>query len=331
MSYKLEVVILTRDRCSLLEQCIDSVLSQETSFSVNLIISDNSQSDESSHWLAREHPSIAVRRYHSIPVFEHMQLAIKNVSSQYVMLFHDDDILLPGCLQALVNQLDLNSKLSAVSCNAFIALENHQTFRKMLRQVNSHILISTPQMLIKRYLEFWEGGITPFSTYIYRSSAMKPEHIDISTAGKHSDVTMLLNVLKAGPFLWVANPLAVYRVHKGSDSFTYSAHNNLLLLRTLRSQYGIKKNSFFDLSFRTNIFKAVFSLRSNSLSVFWPALSRRKKLILFLLIKISLLRMLRYNQYFSHLLREVCIRTGFRLFRLVKSEWGSNETGMHLK
>ena len=331
MIYKLEVVILTRDRCLLLEQCIDSVLSQETSFPVNIIISDNSQSDETLHWLVREHPSIAVRRYHSIPAFEHFKSAISKVSSQYIMLFHDDDILLPGCLQTLVNHLDLNSKLSAVSCNAFIAFENHQTSRKMLRQVKSDIIISTPQMLINRYLEFWEGGIAPFSTYIYRSSAMKPEHIDVSTAGKHSDVTMLLNILKLGSFLWVANPLAVYRVHKGSDSFTYSARDNLRFMRTLRSEYGIKKNSFFDLSFRTNIFKIVFGLRSTSLTVSSLALSRRKRLILFLLAKATLLRILRYNRYFFHLLKKGCISTAFSWFRMAKVGYRSNSTGMNFK
>lgn len=317
MAHKLEIVILTRDRHKLLQQSLDSVLSQEADFSWMVTVSDNSQSECTSDWLARYHPSVAVRRYQSLPADAHFREAIKNTCADYVMLFHDDDILLPGCIQALVTFLAHNSAFSAACCNAFIAIDDQRTPRTMLRGATKDIQICSSRTLVKRYLDFWQGGVAPLSPYVFRSSALKPEYVDFSMGGKYSDVIMLLNVLANGYFIWLAKPLAVYRIHEGSDNSSYVAHDKFLLLRTLQRSYGLRKTSFLCLSAKADIYQRTFHLRPNPTSMFSSSISRKERFILLFLINISFIRMLTSCGYAKHVVRKVLIHVLQQSTRLI--------------
>jgi len=318
MPHKFEIVILTRDRRKLLEQSLGSVLSQEANFPWKVIVSDNSQSECTSHWLAKWHPSVAVRRYCSLPADAHFREAIKNATADYVMLFHDDDTLLPGCIQTLVTFLEHNSAFSAACCNAFIATGDQRTPRTMLRGSTKDIQICSSSTLIKRYLNFWEGGVVPLSPYVFRRSMLKSEYIDFSTGGKYSDVVMLLNVLANGPFHWFAKPLAIYRIHEGSDNFNYAVHDKLRLFRTLHRSYGLRKNSFLSLSAKSDVYQKAFCLRPNPAIFFSSSLSRKKQFILLFLVCISALRMLRSCRYAKHVVRNVLIHNLQRATKLIQ-------------
>lgn len=304
----------------MLEQCLASVLKQKANFAWKLIVSDNSQSECTSQWLAKQFPEVSTRRYYSIPVEAHFRDAINKACADYVMLFHDDDILLPNCIQILANKLDQNKNLAAVCCNAFISLGDQLTNRTMLRGASKDLQICSSSELVKRYLDFWEGGVAPLSPYVFRRSALKAEYIDGSTGGKYSDVTMLLNVLANGPFLWLAQPLAIYRIHEGSDNFNYAVHDKLRLLRTLQNSYGLRKNSFLCLSAKADIYQKAFLLRPNPTSIFSSSLSQKEKFILLFLINISLLRMLRSYRYAKHVVRKMLIHGLQRGVKLIQAK-----------
>ena len=304
-SSKLEIVILTCDRLDLFKQSLSSVLMQKASFSWKLIVSDNSEEDLTSNWLAEEHPDIPVRRYDSLSSEAHFRESILNASSKYLMLFHDDDILLQGCIERLVTILDDTNSLSAVSCNAILMRDSKISSKLMVRYPKKDITISSDEILIRRYLDYWAGGVPPLSPYIYRTSALKQEYIDTTLAGKYSDVTMLLQVLTHGSIYWVSQALAVYRIHPGSDNSGYSSRDKLLLLRTLKRQFNLNANSFTYRAAKADIYRIGFGMSPRQLlSNNYKVTPTVKKLLAFL-FSIALQRFLRRPRYALHLLSRV--------------------------
>jgi Glycosyl transferase family 2 len=304
MKFTLEIVILTCDRPSMLKQSLASVITQQVSFSLKTIVSDNSRSEDTSEMLSSCYPNIATRRYNSIPSYEHFREAVHNSQAQYIMLFHDDDVLLPGCLQALVNSLDHNPEISAASCNAYISFGDQCSSRTMIRKAKSNILISNEKNLVERYLDYWQGGVAPLSAYVYRKSAIKPDYIDFRTGGKYSDVCMLLQVLSNGPILWLSMPLAIYRVHEYSDNSTFSARDKLLLLRTLAKTYGLHKNSILHLIAKSDIYKRYYNINPNILKVLSRSLSKKERFVNTFILKTSLLRLFYSKGYALHLVKK---------------------------
>jgi glycosyltransferase involved in cell wall biosynthesis len=114
----LELVVLSHNRPGYLSQCIKSIVSQETAFTYRLLVSDNSTNDLVAEMLANCWPEIETRRFPGIPAVDHFRKAIELASSDFLMIYHDDDLLLPGCLQAMLSQLVADPALSAVACNA---------------------------------------------------------------------------------------------------------------------------------------------------------------------------------------------------------------------
>jgi hypothetical protein len=305
LGYKLEVVILTRDRLAFLKQSLASLLMQRASFPWKLIVSDNSEDTATSNWLLNAHPDITVRRYHSLTPEEHFRAAVANAQCQYLMLFHDDDILLQGCIDHLVTILDSSHSLAAVSCNAFLIQHSMKSSNRMLRYAKKDSVISSANELIRRYLDYWAGGVAPLSPYIYRTSALKLEYIDTTLAGKYSDVTMLLKVLTHGSIYWVSQPLAAYRIHDGQDNACYSSRDKLLLLRTLKREFNLKSNSFLYRAAKADIYRIGFGMSPRNLfAINHKTTPAVKKLLIFVLL-IYLQRFFRRPRYALHRLLRV--------------------------
>lgn len=239
----LEVVIVTHNRSAYLAECLKTIVSQETTFKHKIIVSDNSSNDETTDVLSRDWPEIETRRFHAIPAAEHFNKTIELANAEYIMIYHDDDLLMPGCLQEMVNQLGKKPWLSAVCCNANLLLDDG-SLKPMMNERRQHISITKPNELIQRYLDPLRGGAPPLSAYIYRTKLLKSSFFDASKGGKYSDVFFLLSVLSQGPFLWICKPYAYYRVHAGSDNAQFSFREKLSLIRSLHRDYGLRKASY---------------------------------------------------------------------------------------
>lgn len=100
----LTIVIPTRDRLDLLEQCLRSVF--EFQVSVPVILSDNSTKD---------HPGIAalrarydfmyVRQSGELRATDHFNACLKLPSSKWIWMVHDDDELCPGSIAKMASFL----------------------------------------------------------------------------------------------------------------------------------------------------------------------------------------------------------------------------------
>lgn len=217
---KLGLFLMSYHRPQFIHESIESILAQKFA-DFNLIVSENSVDDQV--WIEvqkyKNDPKVRlINRHPSLGSLDHFNTLLRECKSyEYAMMFHDDDVLMPMALEQMMNALETNKELSAVSCNGFIIDQRRQTSELFNPNLISNRLISTSKDFIKGYL-LKTLGHTPFPAYIYRTRFIHDHVLSSEQAGKHSDVTFLIGILSQGPFLWLSQPLMRYRYHSSNDS-----------------------------------------------------------------------------------------------------------------
>jgi hypothetical protein len=239
MKPTVELVIATCDRLLYLDQAIHTArltASFCSNADVSIIISDNSRSDATFAFCKVFHPDLRLvsRR---LTALEHFDAIIKDCSSDFLVIMHDDDRLLASYLPALVTEMIENPALIAVACNALVCDEALSVLHDNCMHSNFNLEINSPAALLDRYYGQPNHRIAPFPSYCYRHKKMR--HLSLSgfPMGKYSDVAFLCSVAESGPILWLSKPHYVYRVHSSNDTNSYDRKARSALLDYLCSRY----------------------------------------------------------------------------------------------
>jgi len=239
----IQVFILSYNRPDYLIQSLNSVLQQDCErFSV--IVSDNSTNGETSRRIRQiEHPGLQyIRRVPSVSSLEHYATVLREASAAYFMLFHDDDLMEPGCLRILSSTLDAFPSAAAVSANAQVFWDQGGgPGRRMFRQKARYRFFSSAAELAQRYLAF--EGIAPFPSYMYRRRLVEGLDLQAEEGGQTADVSFLLKILGRGEIIWVNHTVMQYRKHPGQDSQGPSLRDMRSLLRFISANTGIARSS----------------------------------------------------------------------------------------
>lgn len=222
---KIQVFIITYNRPDTLVKAIESVL-QQTYPNVELVVSDNSTNDETYKALSstkRWGKYKYIRRNPSLPGVEHLRLALNEAETEFFMVFHDDDEMLPNMVEKLYNAISQDERYSAAGSNA-IAMKGGKGSTFFPKK---DVLISDGDALIARYVK---GAIAPFPSYMYHRQVKRDIQPDPENqGGKYCDVSFLFNLAKKGPIFYVGEPLMIYNLHPGQDSgsFDFRMHTQL--------------------------------------------------------------------------------------------------------
>jgi hypothetical protein len=139
------------------------------------------------------------------------------MSSEYTMLFHDDDMLLQGSLSLIMSEIVNRPELVAVSGNAYIIKDQLKTNDLFNPYLKEKLIIKNEIEMALHYLQTTKGH-TPFPNYIYRTSVLKTLSINSREGKKHADVSFLTHIAEKGPILWIPQPTMYYRRHGQNDS-----------------------------------------------------------------------------------------------------------------
>ncbi|MBQ8434534.1 MAG: glycosyltransferase family 2 protein, partial [Oscillospiraceae bacterium] len=105
MNKKLSVCIPTYNRSKLLKLTLDSVLAQIND-EVELIVCDNASSDNTQELMNEYVSKYNISYYRSDKNrgmdYNFLQ-CLKNATGEYIQLLSDDDVLLPGAIEKLLN------------------------------------------------------------------------------------------------------------------------------------------------------------------------------------------------------------------------------------
>lgn len=214
------IFLLSYNRPVFIQEAIHSILAQDYN-DFELIISENTPDDSVVKCI---HPYLTdprvrlIKRTPSLTSLEHFNAILKECNKyNYVMLFHDDDILIPTALSKMMQKLESCPTLTAAAANALIIKNTEPTNRLLSPNITKDVKIRSQSELINRYI-LKSLGHPPFSAYIYRAKFLKNIELDTAHGGKYSDVSFLIKLIKNGPFIWIAEPLINYRQHSNNDS-----------------------------------------------------------------------------------------------------------------
>ena len=237
---KLTVVLLTRNRNVLATKALKSLVDQDFS-DFKLVISDNSDDDSFETVVALTCAHFSdfnyVKRSRPLSSDEHFKHVLREINSDYFVLFHDDDIARPSFISSLFLFINKNPDKVAVACNGVTINDGIVGSKGMFFSNDELVEIFTAEDLILRYFSMDGHGCAPWPSYMYRSEVI-PLFLRLKpTLGKHSDFLWLVSLLNIGSIAWLSQKLIEYRVHNLSDSAQESLKDRLSILGFLKKNY----------------------------------------------------------------------------------------------
>jgi glycosyltransferase involved in cell wall biosynthesis len=239
----IQIFIATYNRPSFVLNSVNSVLNQvHNSFEV--IVSDNSTNDETEILFSHiEDNRLSYRRRRpSLPVIDHLNAILQDVTSDYFMIFHDDDVMLPNMIEELYNMIIQDENYIAVGANAFLNINGRTTNKRVFRNSNKNMILNSKDAIVKQYLTRY--GIVPFPSYLYKRKVAQLLRLDQSKGGKHCDVAFIMDISNLGSVISLNKPLMVYTIHKGQDTQNHAFEQRIKLINYIArtSSFNRKNN-----------------------------------------------------------------------------------------
>ncbi len=249
---RIQVYVLARDRPEMLRETLCSVLSQEF-VGYEVIVSDNSEGDAVGAMVQAEFPGVRyIRRRPALASPDHFGTVYHESSADYVVYFHDDDLMAPNYLGTLSAELDRDAELVAAVCNAWTIRNGMALWHGRMGWITRPWRITSAAEFLAPYLGFTRILLAaPYPGYMYRRKAIRGLYEGpVLEGGKYADVVFLLNVLALGPILCLPEPLMWYREHPGNDSATEQVGQRLKLLRFIYAHTPIDRRSALVTAYR---------------------------------------------------------------------------------
>jgi len=279
----IQLFIATYNRPTLVFKAINSALNQ-TFESYEVIVSDNSTNDETEILLSEINKECFKykRRKPSLLPIDHLNAILSDVTADYFMIFHDDDVMFPEMLSELYKNIISDNKIIAVGANARIISSGIHTGKLMLKNKNNNLLICNSNEMVHQYLV--KRGIVPFPSYLYKSEVAKKIRLNPDNGGKHCDVAFMMDITSMGNVLFLIKPLMNYYIHSVQDSRTNDFLHKIKLINFITNTSIYKKKSKLIKKFRiVNLYYELIQDKRNNLQMPF----NRKIKLLKLIFKIS--------------------------------------------
>ena len=219
--YKLTVAVLTYNRANLLTKMLDSILVQTyTNFYV--LISDNCSQDNTTETVL---PYLSDKRFsyikHDTTVFN-CNYVIENCKTEYLLVVHDDDTMLPDMIEKQIAVLEADINVSIVFTNInYIDMNGVFIQEKIIcnptGNINNNLIIKSTEYL-KYYIN--NGFFIACPTVMFRVSILRSNNILFKdNIGKANDLFLWLELNQLPfTFYFINTALYNYRIHDQQDS-----------------------------------------------------------------------------------------------------------------
>ena len=215
----LDVILITYNHDSFVEQAVESILYQEYPGHIRVIVSDDASEDRTVALIkAAEKKQTRVEfvflpKTSNLGITKNYQRAFAATSADYVAVLEGDDYW--ASTKKLLKQVDFleeHKECAACGCNYYVKTASKNSIRLRLDSTHGY-LIATPQILIGDNL------IGNFSTCVYRKAALQSLPKKLFGATSYDWITNIC-IAMFGPIGILCEPLSVYRIH---DEGTWNA------------------------------------------------------------------------------------------------------------
>jgi glycosyltransferase involved in cell wall biosynthesis len=230
--YKLTIAVLTYNRANYLKEMLDSIL-QQTYKDFFVVIYDNCSEDNTSEIVK---PYLSDKRFtyyrHAVSVGrENINYAFKNCMTDYLLIVHDDDIMLPDMAKREISIMDSYDDISLVWTNMnYIDINSNITkLSSYSNKMNDNDFIVNSKEYINIILD--KDNVIACPTVMFRMSIIKANNLSFRVdIGGASDLYFWLEINQLNyKFYYINTALYNYRIHNLQES-----NNSLLLFPFLR-------------------------------------------------------------------------------------------------
>lgn len=227
---------MARDRPQYIMRSINSIFNQ-TFQNFNFIVSDNSATNEVQNIIVNNNikdPRFTyIRRCQPFESgIDHINAIHHEVQTQYYIIFHDDDIMLPEMVGQLYETIKEDNKIVAVGGFAYTIKNGRKISSKI---PNNKEIIDSPVTLISKYTS--GGANAAFASYMYNKHLLT-NFIEKKNGGKYSDCSFIVSLPQNGLVVHIPYPLMEITIHEGQDSQDHNFCEYLSLIKYLKRIAG---------------------------------------------------------------------------------------------
>jgi hypothetical protein len=246
MNPSIEIVILSRDRLPFLISTIDSVLSQKGSVeNITIVVSDNSLTNDVEKYIEANNLYLKLsyrKRVLDLSSTDHFKIVVSESISDYIVLFHDDDLMHKNYIKTMLSFISLNKEVVLIGGNGIQFVDGTCSDRgQRISLIDKVLFFDTKKDFLSQYL-VGSKGVIPFPGYIYKTTVLKELDVDNLPGGKYKDVAILSEMLDFGKVACLPDILMSYRIHSNNDSRYENIVDRISLLNYI-SRQGVEKNS----------------------------------------------------------------------------------------
>ena len=245
---KIEIFILTYNRLSYLKSALYSVFNQ-TEKNIKVTVMDNCSTDGTENYIKSMQKQYSNLHYYKqetkVSVLENFLSARQLATAEYVMIFHDDDILHSQYISTAIELLNKNDNIDLIysQVNKFedekcLNDVNYQNIRYRIFKNQLDFACYTYFLLIKYNLIF--------PTCIFKLQNLKDIQISelIREADTIADKLIATETARNGRILYIETPLYNYRIHSAQESQSKKLSINEYLANTRYFKQILNKNIY---------------------------------------------------------------------------------------
>ncbi|MDI6603793.1 MAG: glycosyltransferase family 2 protein [Thermoanaerobacteraceae bacterium] len=249
---KVTVAIPTYNRAHYLKEAIESVLAQ-TYKDYELLIIDNASTDNTEDVVKifNDKRIKYIKNETNIGMVNNWNKCLDLAQGEYVIIFHDDDLMKPKLLEEEVKILDNNDDVVVVATNVTLIDENNNILKKKNMNINNDIIFNNKDFIRRIYRE---NLCLQFPTVIMRLNFINQNNIRFEEeVGPGSDVYLYFKINLLPKKIYLINQShCYYRVHKEQESFKksidaemklYDKTTKLLKINNLNDVLPLMKNT----------------------------------------------------------------------------------------
>jgi glycosyltransferase involved in cell wall biosynthesis len=223
----LEVFVLTWNRLEYLKQTLNSLLNSTVS-NFKITVVDNASDDGTSNYLQdlqNQNPRIRHIRIpeHFNSNIDSMVKAISEITADYAMIFHDDDIIHCQYIELAQHILKNYNNIDIICTGANRFSKEFQIKQNLCKKFHLRVFSSKLNFAEMVFINKL-GKDLCYPNIIYRRENLvkSVKHFVFSDFGKISDRPFVLETVQNGQAVFIEEQMINYRVHEKQDSATNS-------------------------------------------------------------------------------------------------------------
>lgn len=216
MSKTLTIALTTYNRPNFLQESIKSILKQ-TFKDFDLVILDNGSTNETTSVIYSFNDSRISCVRNQTNDLEFVNNAFSYTKNDFLMIFHDDDIMEPTMLEEMIKIIKSDEEINTISSSINLINSNSKNLNKVRPRIIKD-KVWEKKSFIKQYL--FSGDIIPCPSTIFRSSLIKKYDLKYDwKVGPAVDLFLFfqINLIK-GKMILLKKPLLNYRIHINQGS-----------------------------------------------------------------------------------------------------------------